>query len=189
MDLLIETDASGQVENNINPWSLRGFLHNCLQITSGHNFDLSYVHLIWCVICYFFLWGECVVGTCKSKPRECERVLSHRTVGLNVGSEVVLRSLDCSVIGHRDNFIVSFGCRWSSDLSEPHQPGGRNFQRGSRGHTEQPWGGATHYLTAKRCPVCVCCCVHWMQTMSSFVLWVMLIWEWVCSSDMSAPSY
>lgn len=77
-------------------------------------------------------------GFAKREPRECERGLSHRTVGLNVGSEVVLRSLDSSIIGHRENFIVSFGCRWSSDLSEPHQPGGRNLQRGSGGHTEQP---------------------------------------------------
>lgn len=173
MDQLIETDASGQVENNISIWSLRGFF--------AQLFDLSYVNLIWCVNVW---WGRA-----KRKPRECERGLSHRTVGgLNVSSEVVLRSLDCSVIGHRHNFSVSFGCRWSSDLSEPHQPGGHNLQRGSGGHTEQPRGGAAHYLAAKRCPVCVCCRVHWMQTMSSFVLWVMLIWECVCSSSVSAIS-
>lgn len=69
-----------------------------------------------------------------------------------------LRSLASGIIGHQDNFIVSSGCRWSSDLAEPHQPGGRDLQRGSGGHTEQPRGGAAHYLTAKRCSVCVRVC-------------------------------
>lgn len=97
-----------------------------------------------------------------------------------------MRSLASGIIGHQDNFIVSSGCRWSSDLAEPHQPGGRDLQRGSGGHTEQPRGGAAHYLTAKRCSVCVRVCVslllYTLNLNHVFVLWVIS----VCSSDASA---
>ncbi len=86
-------------------------------------------------------------------------VQSQAFTGSHEGSEVVARSLNSTVTGHRHHFTVTFAFRWSSDLSEPHQPGGRHFQRGSRGHAEQPRGGAAHYLTAKRCFVCVCVCV------------------------------
>lgn len=84
----------------------------------------------------------------------------------------------CSTVtGHGQH--VTFALRWSSDLSEPHQPGGRHLQRGGRGHAEQPGGGAAHYLTAKRCPVCCvqCGCIsstvkgHLYSTPTLMVLW------------------
>lgn len=74
---------------------------------------------------------------------------SHRALGL------LVRFSDHAITGHQHCFILTFARRWSSDLSEQHKPGGRHLQRGSGGHTEQPRGGAAHYLTAKRCSACV----------------------------------
>lgn len=84
-------------------------------------------------------------GDCGFNPRPVESHVRFRGGGVGLHRY--------TVTGHLHYFTVTFAFRRSSDLSEPHQPGGRHLQRGSRGHAEQPGGGAAHYLTAKRCSV------------------------------------
>lgn len=52
----------------------------------------------------------------------------HRAAGLNAGAGVAFEVFGLRHYWTPDNFIVSSGCRWSSDLAEPHQPGGRDLQ-------------------------------------------------------------
>lgn len=149
MDPLIETDASGLVWSTI--WTFF--------FTLIHNLLLRFS---------FLPLAESAIG--RGDGRGLGGAL-----GLHVGSEVVLRFSDHTVTGHQHCFILTFARRWSSDLSEQHKPGGRHLQRGSGGHTEQPWGGAAHYLTAKRCSACVftvtyCDCESWPPLLACNVL-------------------